>query len=68
MKVFVLIGIFFVVNSAFGQNFGELSEEDEKAKFKISAKAPAQLEPNCECQCNSFTWSDGQRVHGNCNT
>merc|ERR1712043_17629 len=74
MKVFLLICICFVANSAFGQNFGDLSDEDKAAKLKgVSKKdllrARAQLEPNCECQCNSYTWSDGRgNTHGNCNT
>merc|ERR1739848_976645 len=71
MKVFVLICICFVANSAFGQNFGDLSDEDKAAKLKsdLVPKARAQLEPNCECQCNSYTWSDGRgNTHGNCNT
>merc|ERR1712018_516640 len=30
-------------------------------------KAPSTYQ-NCNCQCNSDTWTDGQAIRGNCNS
>merc|ERR1712086_683666 len=36
-----------------------------QAKISIDQRAPSTFE-NCNCQCNSDTWTDGQYIRGNC--
>merc|ERR1712086_914946 len=36
-----------------------------RAKISIDQRAPPTFE-NCNCQCNSDTWTDGQYIRGNC--
>merc|ERR1712110_65316 len=56
MKIFLLfIGLFAM--EAFGK--------EEGPNFQIGVRAPSNYQ-NCDCQCDSDIWSDGNRVHGNC--
>merc|ERR1712083_1253936 len=34
-------------------------------KISVDQRAPSTFE-NCNCQCNSDTWTDGQYIRGNC--
>merc|ERR1712110_452648 len=34
-------------------------------KISVDTRAPSTFE-NCNCQCNSDTWTDGQYIRGNC--
>merc|ERR1711935_97418 len=36
-----------------------------QAKISIDQRAPSTFE-NCNCQCNSDTWTDGQYIRGDC--
>ena len=76
MKIFLLY-ICFVANLAFGQNLRpHLADPANTKNGKEFSKGPlnpiavtraaAGLVPNCDCQCDSYMWSDGQRRHGNC--
>ena len=40
---------------------------NEKAgnSIKVDTRAPSTYQ-NCNCQCNSDTWTDGTTVKGNC--
>merc|ERR1711909_91657 len=58
MKAFLLIfGLF--ATEAFGIDF-----VDNK-KITVDTRAPSTYQ-NCNCQCNSDTWTDGTTVKGNC--
>merc|ERR1711922_116858 len=58
MKAFLLIfGLF--AKEAFGIDF-----VDNK-KITVDTRAPSTYQ-NCNCQCNSDTWTDGTTVKGNC--
>merc|ERR1712020_806562 len=58
MKAFLLI-FGLVAKEAFGIDF-----VDNK-KITVDTRAPATYQ-NCNCQCNSDTWTDGPTVKGNC--
>merc|ERR1712008_640763 len=53
MKIFLLF-VGLLAKETFGQ-----------AKISIDQRAPSTFE-NCNCQCNSDTWTDGQYIRGNC--
>merc|ERR1711988_701458 len=40
---------------------------NEKAgnSIKVDTRAPSTYQ-NCKCQCDSYTWSDGNYIRGNC--
>merc|ERR1712109_428848 len=58
MKAFLLI-FGLVAKEAFGIDF-----VDNK-KITVDTRAPSTYQ-NCNCQCNSDTWTDGNTVKGNC--
>merc|ERR1712018_716380 len=58
MKAFLLI-FGLVAKGAFGIDF-----VDNK-KITVDTRAPSTYQ-NCNCQCNSDTWTDGTTVKGNC--
>merc|ERR1712047_62167 len=58
MKAFLLI-FGLVAKEAFGIDF-----VDNK-KITVDTRAPSTYQ-NCNCQCNSDTWTDGTTVKGNC--
>merc|ERR1712038_1810268 len=58
MKAFLLI-FGLVAKDAFGIDF-----VDNK-KITVDTRAPSTYQ-NCNCQCNSDTWTDGITVKGNC--
>merc|ERR1712226_1423537 len=58
MKAFLLI-FGLVAKEAFGIDF-----VDNK-KITVDTRAPSTYQ-NCNCQCNSDTWTDGSTVKGNC--
>merc|ERR1712061_452566 len=37
----------------------------QRSRTVINTKAPSDYQ-NCDCQCNSDTWTDGYQVRGNC--
>merc|ERR1712228_485878 len=51
MKTFILLFVILVVDQAFGQI--------------VNTKAQSTYQ-NCNCQCNSDTWTDGNTIKGNC--
>jgi len=56
MKIFLLfIGLFTM--EAFGI--------EEGPNFQIGVRAPSNYQ-NYDCQCDSYIWSDGNTIHGNC--
>merc|ERR1712186_33733 len=58
MKAFLLI-FGLVAKEALGIDF-----VDNK-KITVDTRAPSTYQ-NCNCQCNSDTWTDGNTVKGNC--
>merc|ERR1712066_614266 len=56
MKILLLF-VGLVVKEAFGQRAQD--------KITVDTRAPSTYE-NCNCQCNSDTWTDGQTIKGNC--
>merc|ERR1712007_264052 len=58
MKAFLLI-FGLLAKEAFGIDF-----VDNK-KITVDTRAPSTYQ-NCNCQCNSDTWTDGTTVKGNC--
>merc|ERR1712038_1775174 len=58
MKAFLLI-LGLLAKEAFGIDF-----VDNK-KITVDTRAPSTYQ-NCNCQCNSDTWTDGTTVKGNC--
>merc|ERR1712038_2133259 len=58
MKAFLLI-LGLLAKEAFGIDF-----VDNK-KITADTRAPSTYQ-NCNCQCNSDTWTDGNTVKGNC--
>merc|ERR1712038_1706357 len=58
MKAFLLI-FGLVAKEAFGIDF-----VDNK-KITVDTRAPSTYQ-NCNCRCNSDTWTDGTTVKGNC--
>merc|ERR1711899_142434 len=58
MRAFLLI-FGLVAKEAFGIDF-----VDNK-KITVDTRAPSTYQ-NCNCQCNSDTWTDGTTVKGNC--
>merc|ERR1712048_351529 len=55
-KIFLLL-VGLVAKEAFGQK--------AQSKITVDTRAPSTYE-NCNCQCNSDTWTDGQTIKGNC--
>merc|ERR1712244_22419 len=52
MKIYILLSVILVAQEAFGQ-------------VTVKPKAPSTFQ-NCDCQCNSDTWTDGNEIKGNC--
>merc|ERR1712048_283815 len=55
-KIFLLL-VGLVAKEAFGQKAQE--------KITVDTRAPSTYQ-NCNCQCNSDTWTDGIEIKGNC--
>merc|ERR1712045_38171 len=55
MKIFLLF-VGLLAKETLGQ---------AQAKISVDQRAPSTFE-NCNCQCNSDTWTDGQYIRGNC--
>merc|ERR1712018_588719 len=43
----------------------DVVNEDKKGDIKVDTRAPSDYQ-NCNCQCDSYTWSDGKYTRGNC--
>merc|ERR1712001_759219 len=56
MKIFILF-LALMAKDAIGQK--------TSGKVTVSNKAASTFQ-NCNCQCNSDTWTDGQYIRGNC--
>ena len=56
MKIFILF-LALMARDAIGQK--------TSGKVTVSNRAPSTFQ-NCNCQCNSDTWTDGQYIRGNC--
>ena len=56
MKIFILF-VALMAKDAFGQK--------ASGKISVGGKAASTFQ-NCNCQCNSDTWTDGQYIRGNC--
>merc|ERR1719439_166457 len=56
MKIFLLF-LALMARDAIGQK--------TSGKVTVSNRAPSTFQ-NCNCQCNSDTWTDGQYIRGNC--
>merc|ERR1739844_764886 len=59
MKIFLLFVTCLFAKETLGQ------AKNAQAKISIDQRAPSTFE-NCNCQCNSDTWTDGQYIRGNC--
>merc|ERR1739838_739885 len=59
MKIFLLFVTCLLAKETLGQ------AKNAQAKISIDQRAPSTFE-NCNCQCNSDTWTDGQYIRGNC--
>jgi len=57
MKAFILLFVILVIQRAFGQKTEE--------KITTANKAASTFQ-NCDCQCDSDTWTDGNTIKGNC--
>merc|ERR1712158_322318 len=57
MKIFLLL-VGLLAKETLGQ--AKISP-----KISVDQRAPSTFE-NCNCQCNSDTWTDGQYIRGNC--
>merc|ERR1739838_750945 len=60
MKIFLLFVTCLLAKETLGQ-----AKSNAQAKISIDQRAPSTFE-NCNCQCNSDTWTDGQYIRGNC--
>merc|ERR1712001_180322 len=56
MKIFILF-LALMTKDTIGQK--------TSGKVTVSNRAPSTFQ-NCNCQCNSDTWTDGQYIRGNC--
>merc|ERR1712001_268568 len=56
MKIFILF-LALMAKDAIGQK--------ASGKISVGGKAASTFQ-NCNCQCNSDTWTDGQYIRGNC--
>jgi len=61
MKTFILLFVILIAHEA----FGEEGEEIQQKPITIKPKGPSDFK-NCNCQCDSYTWSDGTTIKGNC--
>merc|ERR1712018_625958 len=43
----------------------DVVNEDKKSSIDVAVRAPSDY-LNCNCQCDSYTWSDGKYTRGNC--
>merc|ERR1711936_1244835 len=59
MKIFLLFVTCLLAKETLGQ------AKNAQAKISVDQRAPSTFE-NCNCQCNSDTWTDGQYIRGNC--
>merc|ERR1712079_183304 len=57
MKAFILLFVILVIQRAFAQKTEE--------KITTANKAASTFQ-NCDCQCDSDTWTDGNTIKGNC--
>merc|ERR1711997_1354130 len=60
MKIFLLFVTCLFAKETLGQ-----AKTNAQAKISVDQRAPSTFE-NCNCQCNSDTWTDGQYIRGNC--
>merc|ERR1711971_514854 len=58
MKIFLLF-VCLLAKETLGQ------AKNAQAKISVDQRAPSTFE-NCNCKCNSDTWTDGQYIRGNC--
>jgi len=63
MKLLVIqIGVSFLVSISLAQ---DVVNEKAGNSIKVDTRAPSDYQ-NCNCQCDSYTWSDGNYIRGNC--
>jgi len=80
MKTFILLFVILIAHEAFGKDdqkksitFGQQDQQKsitfgqdvQQEKIKIDTRGPSDFQ-NCNCQCDSYTWSDGTTIKGNC--
>merc|ERR1712061_330902 len=62
MKIFSVLSFGLCLTVAMGQ---DVVNEVGKKTIKTNTKAASTYQ-NCNCQCDSYTWSDGIYIRGNC--
>merc|ERR1712020_192843 len=62
LPVIIQIGVSFLVSIALAQ---DVVNEKAGNSIKVDTRAPSDYQ-NCNCQCDSYTWSDGNYIRGNC--
>jgi len=69
MKTFILLFVILIAHEAFGQEDQQKSitfgQEVQQKNITIKPKAWSPVQ-NCNCQCDSYTWSSGTNIKGNC--
>merc|ERR1712217_989385 len=80
MKTFILLFVILTAHEAFGQvTFGqEVQQKQQEQQNKNNTEQQGQQQKitkkpkavsdfqNCNCQCDSYTWTDGTTTKGNC--
>merc|ERR1711997_324198 len=61
MKLLVIL-VSFLVSISLAQ---DVVNEKAGNSIKVDTRAPSDYQ-NCNCQCDSYTWSDGNYIRGNC--
>ena len=66
MKIFLLF-LGLTIKDTLGQDFGPTPAPAPTTGIEggVGIKAASSFQ-NCNCQCNSDTWTDGQFIRGNC--
>merc|ERR1712024_312364 len=62
MKLAVIGLTTFLVSISLAQ---DVVNEKAGNSIKVDTRAPSTYQ-NCNCQCDSYTWSDGNYIRGNC--
>ena len=62
MKISSVLSFGLCLTFAMGQ---DVVNEVGKKTIKTNTKAASTYQ-NCNCQCDSYTWSDGIYIRGNC--
>merc|ERR1712020_785417 len=62
MKLAVIGLTSFLVSISLAQ---DVVNEKAGNSIKVDTRAPSTYQ-NCNCQCDSYTWSDGNYIRGNC--